>query len=154
MKRLLTFSAILIFITVTAVLPVLASPADDAKTLVNKAIDYIKANGKDKSFADITSGKALIKGQLYVFVVSSDYIGLAHGGSPALVGKPIGDLKDASGRLFLKEMVDKGMKNGEGWIDYSWANPVSNKIEQKTTYVKLLDDKSIVGCGYYKEKKN
>ena len=80
MKRLLTFP-ILIFITVTAVLLCLRL-ADDARHWSHR---LHRANGKDKSFAYITSEGAQ-KGQLYVCGVF-DYMSCTWR-QPALVGKP------------------------------------------------------------------
>jgi len=128
-----------------------AQSKEDAVKMVNDAINYIKTNGKEKAYKDITDGKVLKKGDLYVFALTSDYYIVAHGANPKLLGKPMEKLKDSNGKFFFKEMVDKALKNGEGWTDYTWTNPVTKKIEPKTTYTKKLDDKTIVGCGIYKK---
>jgi len=127
-----------------------AGPAEDAKALVQKAVEYIKANGKEKAYQEFTKGTKFKKGELYIFVLDSKYNMLAHGGNEKMVGKNFGELKDANGKPFLKEMVDKGMNQGSGWTDYIWVNPVTKKIEPKSSYVVKVDD-TVVGCGIYKK---
>jgi cytochrome c len=38
---------------------------------------------------------------------------------------------------------------GTGWVDYKWVNPVSKKIEPKSTYIQKGDE-YFLGCGIYK----
>jgi cytochrome c len=124
--------------------------ADEAKALMDKAVAYVKANGKDKAFAEFTNQKGkFIDRDLYIFVVDFKGITLAHGGSEKLVGKDMLELKDADGKYFIKEFIELAKTKGSGWVDYKWANPVSKKIEDKSTYVVKLDD-CFLGCGIYK----
>ncbi len=127
--------------------------AKDAQQLVAKAIDYIKANGKEKAYAEFTRNDTgqFKKGDLYVFVLTNDYRIAAHGANPKLMGKDLKELKDSNGKYFFKEMVDSGLKNGESWTDYMWTNPLTGKPAPKSSYVKKFDDKSVVGCGIYKK---
>jgi len=127
-----------------------AGPAEDAKAFVQKAVEYIKANGKEKAYQEFTNGTQFKKGELYIFVLDSKYNMLAHGGNAKMVGKNFKELKDANGKAFLKEMVDKGINQGSGWTDYVWTNPVTKKIERKSSYVVKVDD-TVVGCGIYKK---
>ena len=39
---------------------------------------------------------------------------------------------------------------GNGWIDYNWPNPLTNKIEAKSSYVEKMGD-YFVGVGVYKQ---
>ncbi len=124
--------------------------ADEAKTLVGKGVAFIKANGKDKAFAEFTNSKGkFIDRDLYIFVVDLKGITLAHGGNEKLVGKELSGLKDADGRFFIKEFIEVAKTKGSGWVDYKWVNPVTKKIEGKSTYIQKVDD-YFLGCGIYK----
>jgi signal transduction histidine kinase len=47
--------------------------------------------------------------------------------------------------------VKTARENGEGWTEYRWINPVSNKVEPKLTYVKRVAGKDIAASiGIYK----
>src|SRR3989338_5483388 len=96
---------------------------EEAKALVDKGLTHIKAVGNDKAFADFTdkeSGKWVNK-DLYVFVVKTDGTTVAHGANKGLIGKSLIELKDPNGKLFIKEMIDVGMK-GSGMVEYSFTD--------------------------------
>ena len=124
--------------------------ADEAVALTKKAIAYLKANGKEKAFAEINNPNGQFKDRdLYVFVFDLNGKTLAHGTNPKLLDKNLLDLKDADGKLFVKEFVDVAKTKGKGWIDYKWPHPATKAIEAKSTYVEKVDD-VMVGCGIYK----
>jgi len=74
---------------------------------------------------------------------------IAHGGNAKLVGKDMLGLKDADGKFFIKAFIETAKSKGNGWVDYKWVNPQTNKIENKSTYVQKVDD-YFLGCGIYK----
>ncbi len=126
--------------------------ADEAVALVKKAVAFLKANGKDKAYAEFnnTSGQFVTK-DLYVFVYGlSDGLNLAHGANPKMVGKNLMELKDANGVFIVKEFIKTANgKTGNGWVDYQWPNPVTKALEAKSTYVEKAGD-VLIGCGIYK----
>jgi signal transduction histidine kinase len=125
------------------------SKQDESMALVKKAVAYIKENGKEKAFAEFSNptGK-FVKGELYIFVYDSKGTNLAHGGNQKLIGKNLIDLSDSAGTFFVKDFI-KVAKNGGGWTEYKWTNPVSKNIELKRSYIMPVAD-FVVGCGYYK----
>jgi len=153
MKRQMMVCALVVSVAVGLLAsPLLAgNTTDEAMTMVKKAVDYYKANGKEKTIAAINdpSGE-FIKGELYVFLFDYDVNCLAHPANPKLVGKNLADLKDPEGRTFMKEMTEKA-KAGGGWTDYKWTNPETKKIQDKSSYsLPIPDDKVFIGCGIYK----
>lgn len=125
----------------------------EATTLVKKAIDYYKKNGADKTFAAINAQDPEFKTKdLYLFAstLKPGAPLAAHGANPKLVGKDLSQLKDADGNFITRRMLEVAQsKDGKGWVDYKWPNPVSKEIEQKTTYVERVDD-VYFACGVYK----
>lgn len=124
--------------------------AQEAQGLVEKAASFIKAEGKEKAFAAFTDpkGKFVDRG-LYIFIVDFTGLTLAHGGNAKLVGKDMNGLKDSDGEWFIQKMIDLAKTKRNGWVDYKRTNPVSKKIEAKTTYV-LKHEDYFIGCGIYK----
>lgn len=123
---------------------------DDAVAFVKKAIEFYKANGKDKSLKEFSDNKGqFVKGELYLTVWDLKGNQIAHGVNPKLIGKNHLELKDADGKLFVKDFMDVGQK-GSGWVSYKWTNPTSKKIEPKTVYLEKVDD-TLIGCGVYGE---
>ncbi len=147
MKKVLVAIFISIFFASAAFA---AGTANEAKGLVEKAVAHIKSEGKEKAFAEFSNNKGkFVEKDLYIFVVDFKGLTLAHGGNSKLVGKDMNDLKDADGQFFIRKMIEVAKTKGTGWVDYKWVNPVTNKIEPKSTYVQKHDD-YFVGCGIYK----
>lgn len=126
--------------------------AAEAKSMADKAIAAVKAQGPDKAYGEFSQkdNAAWHNKDCYVFVVKYDGSVGAHGGNPALVGKNVLEMKDADGEPFQKKMIDQA-KKGPGWVDYKWSNPVSKEISPKSTYVlPIAGQDALLGVGIYK----
>jgi signal transduction histidine kinase len=148
MKKLSVLLVCVIFICVLALPAWSAGTPEDAKALVEKAIAFYKANGKEKALAEFSKpGGQFTKGDLYIFAFDPVGTIIAHGGDPKLVGQDFAGVQDPDGKYFAKEFIKIGPEGG--WVDYKWMNYVTKKVDAKTTYLKRIDD-VIIGCGAYK----
>lgn len=124
--------------------------AADAKAMVAKGVAFIKANGKDKAYAEISDKNGPFeKADLYLTVYSMDGMVLAHGANARMVGKNLIDLKDIDGKPFVRERLEMAKTKASFWQDYKFTNPVSKKIEPKAMYCERLDETVVCG-GIYK----
>jgi cytochrome c len=122
-----------------------------AEAMVKKAIDFLKANGKEKALAEFSNVKGkFVDGDLYVMVYDLTGKCVAHGANAKMIGKDLIDMKDADGKLFVKERVEMAKGKGSGWQNYKWSNPVTKTIESKTAYLQKVDD-MIICSGAYKK---
>jgi cytochrome c len=113
-------------------------------------VTYLKTQGKDKAFNEFCNTQGQFrKGELYIFVLDMKADILAHGSKRKMIGKGSFDLTDPDGKYFLKEIVDVAKSKESGWVNYKWTNPVTKKVEQKTTYFQKVDD-VILCSGAYK----
>jgi cytochrome c len=150
MKKIGLAVLVSVFFVATLASICAAGPAEDAKAMVDKAVAYIKANGKDKAFAEFNNPSGqFVKGEFYVYAQSLDGVILAHGANKALIGQNHMEVKDGTGKYFVKESAELAKTKGSGWINYSWTNPLTKKVAPKTTYIQKMDD-YWVGCGYFK----
>ena len=125
--------------------------AGEAEALVKKAIAYMKSNGKDAAFAEINNPKGRFTVRdLYVFVYDMNGKCVAHGQNLKMIGKDLAEMKDADGKMFVKERIEIAKTKGNGWQDYKFTNPITKNIEQKRAYIEKHDD-YIVGSGIYKQ---
>ena len=148
MKKLCVIMACGIFLFVLTLPAWGAGTPEEAKALVEKAIAFYKANGKEKALADFCKSKGqFTKGDLYIFAYNPMGTIIAHGGDPKLVGQDFTDVQDPDGKYFAREFIKIGPEGG--WVDYKWMNYVTKKVDAKTTYLKRIDD-VIIGCGAYK----
>ena len=154
MKKVLCSMTLIAFLVMFgAVCVAQAATQEEAKAMAEKAAAYWKANGKEKAIAEFNNPSGqFVKGDLYV--VAHDFKGavLAHGGNPKLAGVNLLEQKDPnSGMFFVKVQIELAKTNGSGWVDYSWANPATKKVQPKTTWVKKIDGADyLVNCGVFK----
>ncbi len=128
-----------------------AGTKEEAVALVKKAVDYIKANGRDKAYEEFSNPKGqFVDRDLYIVVYDMNAKCLAHGQKKSMVGKDLIDFKDVDGKEFMKERVELMKKNNTAWQDYKFMNPVTKKIEPKEMYLEKFED-VIVGAGVYKK---
>ncbi|HQN10684.1 MAG TPA: cache domain-containing protein [Quisquiliibacterium sp.] len=124
---------------------------DDATAMVRKGVAFVKANGKQKGYAEITSKQGQFRDRdLYLVVYGLDGTVHAHGANEKMVGKNLIDLKDVEGKPFVKERVELGTRQAAFWQDYKFTNPVTKKIEPKQMYCERLDDTVVCG-GVYRQ---
>lgn len=122
----------------------------EATAMVKKAVAYLKANGKDKTLAEVSNNKGqFIDRDLYISVYDLNGNVLAHGTNAKLIGKDVSALKDADNKEFIKDILSKAKSAGKGTSDYKWPNPVTKEIQAKTVYFEKADD-MVFSSGYYK----
>jgi cytochrome c len=129
-----------------------AATTADAKAMVEKAVAFWKANGKEKAVEEFNNPKGqFVKGDLYVFANELTGLLLANGGNPKLVGQNHLELKDPAGKYFNKECVELAKTKGSGWVDYVWVNPVSKKVQPKTVWIQKVEGTDVyIGSGIWK----
>jgi signal transduction histidine kinase len=123
---------------------------DDAVAMVKKAVSFIKEQGGEKAYPELTNkaGK-FVDRDLYVVVYRLDGTVLAHGSNEKFVGKDLSDAQDVDGKLYVKERVELAGKQASFWQDYKFVNPVSKKVEPKQMYCERLDNTAVC-AGIYK----
>jgi cytochrome c len=132
-----------------------APTKEDAKALVNQAVAYAKANGREKFFNEVRNPNGLFhfkagtKKDLYIFVYDEKGVVLAHGVRLELTGKNRWNDKDPDGKYWIRDWTELVHKKGSGWINYKEYNPSDkNKIMDKVSFVELVDG-MVIGCGIY-----
>lgn len=124
--------------------------AKEAEAMVKKGVAYIKANGNDKGYAEIsTKGGQFSDRDLYLVVYGLDGKVFAHGANQKMVGKGLIGLKDVDGKEFVRERVEMAKAKNTFWQDYKFTNPESKKVEPKSMYCERLDVTVVCG-GIYK----
>ena len=122
---------------------------DEAVAMVKKGVAYIKGNGKDKGYAEITNKKGQFTDRdLYLVVYGLNGTVYAHGANEKQIGRNLIDLKDIDGKPFVKERVELGQKQASFWQQYKFTDPLTHKIEPKEMYCERLDDSVVCGGVY------
>jgi cytochrome c len=152
MKQAVRLAVLVVMVVFGMVLVAGAATQEDAKAMVEKGAAFWKANGKDKAIAEFNNPKGqFVKGDIYIHVQDFNGVMLANGGNQKLVGQNHLEVKDASGKFFVKEQIDTAKSKGSGWVSYMWTNPATKKVQQKTAWVQKVDGENIfIGCGIWK----
>jgi signal transduction histidine kinase len=125
---------------------------DEAIAMVKRAQEMFKKDGAEATFkaVDDPSNKEFHDRDLYVYIYNLSGVCVAHGARPALIGKNLIDIKDQDGNYLIRAHIEIAKGAGSGWVSYKWPNPLTNKIEDKTSYVEKMGDDYFVGVGVYK----
>jgi signal transduction histidine kinase len=123
---------------------------DEAVAMVKKAVVFIKDQGPDKAYSEISNKSGpFIDRDLYVVVYGLDGKVLAHGANSKLIGKDLLDAQDVDGKPYVKERVELARAQPTFWQDYKFANPVSKKVEPKQMYCERVGETAVCS-GIYK----
>ena len=123
---------------------------DQAIAMVNKAVDYIKANGTEKAYAEIDKKDGMfVDRDLYVVVYGLNGVVYAHGANPKLIGTNQMDAKDPDGKAFVAERIALAKKGQPFWQDYKFMDPLTHTVQPKEMYCVPLNDTAVCG-GVYK----
>jgi cytochrome c len=128
-----------------------APSKDEVVAVVKKAVEFYKANGKDKALVEFNKKDGLFaKGEDYVDVHDLNGVCVAHPISPAKVGLNRMDQSDSAGKFYVKDLVEAAKQKPSGWIEYVMKNPTTGKLQNKTAYWEAHDG-LIFKAGTYSE---
>ena len=89
-------------------------------------------------------------GEEYFWINDLNQVIVVHGVKPALNGKDLTDMKDPDGVFIFQEMVKVAKASGQGYVNYMWPKPGSEKPVPKVSFVKLYKPWGwVVGSGIY-----
>ena len=141
-----------------------ASPSPGGTSAVTKqqVIDLVDLTGaaveKDAAgaFAAINAGDAPYvdpsNPALYAFVFDRDVIAVANP-DPALQGRNLKGVPDATGAMFRDALVAGAFADGSGWVEYVKEKPGNAGLYRKASYYKLFTGSDgvqyVVGAGRY-----
>ena len=125
-----------------------ATPAE-AEALVKRAIVYYQKHGKQKSLDEFSrSPGPFVDRDLYVTVLTMDGDSLAHI-NPKMRGRNMLDYRDVDGKYAIRERTQLAQKQGTGWHEFKFFNPMTKKVEIKRNYVETYD-KLIFSAGAFR----
>ncbi|WP_051311785.1 cache domain-containing protein [Zooshikella ganghwensis] len=123
---------------------------EDITGLINRAQGYIDENGEKRAFVEFRKPESKFNyGEIYIFALSTDGVLVAHP-FPELNGKLVINLRDKLGFPLIQEFLRIAEEKSEGWVNYWWKNPVTEKVQLKTTYIRKVSKHLILGAGIYR----
>ncbi|MBP2301639.1 cache domain-containing protein [Azospirillum picis] len=124
---------------------------EEAKSVTLKAADLITQKGLEEAAKAFNAEGPFKHGELYVNVIDFAGVWKVYPPRPAGVGQSVINVKDPDGRFVVQDVLAVAKDKGEGWVEYRWLNPASNKIEPKVSYVKRIPGQDLVAyVGIYR----
>ncbi|HSW05501.1 methyl-accepting chemotaxis protein [Aquabacterium sp.] len=125
--------------------------ADEAKSLVERAVNLIKSRGLSAAAqAFHAQDGGFLDRDLYIFVVDRRGAYRVHGAKPAMEGKRVHEVPGIDGDCFVHDAWAAAPGAG-GWIEYDIVNPASGAVMPKASFVVQLDKDQLIGCGVYRQ---
>jgi len=85
----------------------------------------------------------------YFYIYDMDGINIAHATQPEKQGMDLINYKDSRGNLLIQGLI-KAAKNGGGFVDFWWENPIDKKEEKKLGYTEPIPGTNfLIGSGIY-----
>ncbi len=141
----------LAFCLLLGMTPAHAETQDEVKALTLKAAELVKEKGVAGAHTIFHADGEYKHGEIYVNVIDTEGKWLVYPPKPAGEGKSVLEVKDVDGKFLVKDIIKVAKEKGEGWVEYRWMNPTTNKIQDKVTFVKMVPEHNvIVYIGIYK----
>jgi uncharacterized protein len=137
-----------------SVLPVCAAEfgtRDEAIAMVRRVQERFRKDGPDATFKTINA-KVWVDRDLFPWVYRlSDGTNMANALFPAVRGKHLIDLKDQDGKFITQEWIRIATTPPyHGWSNYRWPNPVTNTVDDKSSWIERMGDDYLVGVGIHR----
>lgn len=124
---------------------------------LQRGVEFAEANGIEKLIEilknpDAPGRNRFVQGDFYIWIFKTDFkttaIVVAHPINRAINDRDFFEIKDADGKLFIKDIIRITAGKGKGWVSYSWAHPRLKKAMPKLTYSVKFGD-YILSDGFY-----
>lgn len=150
-KLMLVLAVLLAAVVGDSVLAAEKPTPEQVRSLTRQAVTLLHDHDVEQARRAFHTEGPFRFGEIYVNVIDGNGTWLIYPPNPKHEGKSVLNVRDADGKMLVQEIVRVARQQGEGWVEYRWLNPVTNRIEPKTSYVKQVPDKDmVVYVGMYK----
>jgi TRAP-type uncharacterized transport system substrate-binding protein len=146
----LIFSASLVATSVLSVSAAEFGTRDEAVAMVRRVQEKFLKDGPDATFKAINN-RAFVDRDLFPWVYRlSDGTNMANALFPAVRGKHLIDQRDQDGKFITQEWIRIATTPPyHGWSNYRWPHPVTNTVEDTSSWIERMGD-YVVGVGIHR----
>lgn len=123
----------------------------DVHAITLRAATLLQEEGVETARQNFHADGPFRFGEIYVNVIDLNGAWVIYPPAPRNEGKSVLNVVDSDGKLLVREIIRVAETQGEGWVEYRWLNPASNRIEPKLTFVKRIPGKDLIAyVGLYR----
>ena len=113
---------------------------DEAVAMVRRVQEMFKKLGPEATFQAIKrKAPGTIDRDLYAYVVDQNGVVQANGAIPSMTtGTNLYNFRDQNGKYMMREQLEVCKGPQRGWVDFRFLSPLTQTIEDKSTYICLL----------------
>lgn len=131
-----------------------ASNETELEAFVQAAVAHAHEVGKMQAIKDFMDPRGpWVHAETYIFAHDFNGTALVLPYLPFAVGTNRMNLQDAEGRYINRDMQAIA-RNGSGYYNYVYRNPVTNQTQPKVSYVMSVNESWWLGSGIYLPEKN
>lgn len=122
--------------------------AKDAEAMAKRGAAFIKANGKARAYAEITSLRGQFRDRdLYLVVYRLGATPQVQVAGETTAGRDLVDFRNIDSKEFAQR-VEVARTRASLWRDDKFIHPTSRKIDASTMYCERLDDTAVCSGTY------
>jgi TRAP-type uncharacterized transport system substrate-binding protein len=115
---------------------------EEAIAMVHRVQEMFKKLGPDGTFQAVKrKAPGTIDRDLYVYILDLNGVVMANGAIPTMTtGTNLFNARDQNGKYFVREKLELCRVSQRGWVDFRFLNPVTQTIEDKSSYIERMGD--------------
>jgi uncharacterized protein len=115
---------------------------EEAIAMVHRVQEMFKKLGPEGTFQAVKRKAAgTVDRDLYVYILDLNGVVMANGVIPTMTtGTNLYNAKDQNGKYFVREKLDLCRASQRGWVDFRFLNPVTQTVEDKSSYIERMGD--------------
>jgi TRAP-type uncharacterized transport system substrate-binding protein len=124
---------------------------EEAVAMVHRAQEMFKKIGFEATVkAVLSKSGGTIDRDLYTYIIDQNGAVVANGAIPTMTpGTNLYNVRDQNGKYFMREQLDVCKSpSGSGWVDFRFLSPLTQTIEDKSSYIERMGN-YCVGVGIY-----
>ncbi len=122
--------------------------ADEARQLVEDAWTLIQQQGYERAAQGFYSAP-FIDRDLYIFVFDRNGVYQVMGADQRKNGTRLHDAPGVDADQLLRDAWERADQGG-GWVEYNIISPATGEVRGKSSFVRAINDRLLIGAGAYR----
>jgi TRAP-type uncharacterized transport system substrate-binding protein len=129
---------------------------EEAVAMVHRVQDMFRKLGYEATIkAVLSKSGGTIDRDLYAYILDQNGVVMANGAIPTMTpGTNLYNFRDQNGKYMMREQLEVCKGTGSGWVDFRFLSPLTQTIEDKSTYIERMGNYCVAVGVYANEQIN